>query len=480
MSLRWMDHDPEARFMAYIDRLAASLGHADRIAPFRDYCTGLLLPGGRKSVEPMAARLAPERTSAAHQSLLHFVGQSPWSHAALLRAVRETVLPVMTQDQAVAAWMVDDTSFPKKGRHSVGVARQYSGEVGKQDNCQVAVSVSIATSQASLPVDWRLYLPRNWAHDRARRKQAGVPEEVAFQTKPQIALEQLGGLLAADVPPAPVLADAGYGSDAAFRDGLRALGLDYVVAMVGTATVWRPEATPAVPAWRGVGKRPKRLRRGGDDAPVIQLRALARELPATAWRTVAWREGAAEPLTSRFAALRVRDAHDAHRSSAPRPEEWLLIEWPWDHEEPFKFWFATLPEHTALEELVYLAKMRWMIERDYLELKQEIGLGHYEGRGWRGFHHHAALCTAAYGFLLLQRAAFPPSAKTRAGLVQELAISKRPAPRESSGPAGTSRAGFDCHTEMPNCRSAAANIAAMSLLHPTDTAKQAKGAFMTQ
>lgn len=188
MDLQWRDGDSEARFGGYVEELSRVMSHADRVAPFRSYCTGLLLPGKRKSVEPMAARLRPDRTSAEHQSLLHFVGQSPWDEVALLRAVRAAVLPVLTAAGPVAAWIVDDTGFPKKGRHSIGVARQYCGQIGKQDNCQVAVSLSVATASASLPVAWRLYLPEAWAADSERRAKAGIPEEVTFRTKPQIAL----------------------------------------------------------------------------------------------------------------------------------------------------------------------------------------------------------------------------------------------------------------------------------------------------
>jgi len=227
MNLRWSDEGSEERFAAYVARLSRALGHADRVGPFRSYCTGLLLPGDRKSVEPMAARLRPDRTAAEHQSLLHFVGQSPWDDTALLRAAREAVLTAMTAAGPVEGWIVDDTGFPKKGRHSVGVVRQYCGQLGKQDNCQVAVSLSVATAIASLPVAWRLYLPESWASDATRRSRAGVPDDVVFRSKPQIALSQIAAALAEGVPPGPVLADAAYGNDSGFRAGIRDLGLDY-------------------------------------------------------------------------------------------------------------------------------------------------------------------------------------------------------------------------------------------------------------
>jgi SRSO17 transposase len=410
----WTDEARQTRFARYVEALASSLRHKDRIEPFRRYCVGLLIPGERKSVEPMAARLNPARTAAEHQSLLHFVGQSPWDTDLLLQAVRAEVLPLMTQQEPVASWIIDDTGFPKQGPHSVGVARHYCGELGKQDNCQIAVSLSVATSRASLPIAWRLYLPEVWAHDPDRRRGAKVPAEVTFQTKQEIALAQIRAALAQGVPTGVVLADAGYGHSSAFRDQLTQLGLDYIVGIQGNLIVWPPGLVPAVPTWSGRGRKPTRLRRGGDDAPTLQVRKLAEQLPADHWQTVGWREGSAETLTSRFAAVRVRPAQADNRRSQARPAHWLLVEWPADTDKPTKFWLSNLPEDTALRDLVYHAKQRWLIERDYQELKQELGLGHFEGRGWLGFHHHAALCIAAYGFLVAERAAFPPSGTARA------------------------------------------------------------------
>ena len=230
----------EAAFADYVHSLVAVIGHADRAEPLNDYCLGLMLPVDRKSVEPLAAVMAPARVSAKHQSLLHFVGQAPWSDEALLARVRDLVLPAIEQHGPVEAWIVDDTGFPKKGRHSVGVARQYCGQLGKQDNCQVAVSLSIANAAASLPIAWRLYLPEIWADDLERRRKAKIPDNIAFQTKPAIALDQIRAAQAAGVPPGVVLADAGYGADGAFRAGLSALALDYVVGVQPTLSVWRP------------------------------------------------------------------------------------------------------------------------------------------------------------------------------------------------------------------------------------------------
>jgi SRSO17 transposase len=407
----------EARFNTYLDALSAELGHADRAAPFQSYCTGLLLPGERKSVEPMAARLEPARVQATHQSLHHLVAKADWPDEAMLAAVRSQVLPVIEQHGALNAWIVDDTGFPKKGPHSVGVARQYCGQRGKQDNCQVAVSLSVANDHASLPIAYQLYLPQTWADDPARRHKVGVPDDIVFQTKPQIALGQLRAALLACVPLAVVLADAGYGVDTEFRDGISELGLHYVVGIQSSTTLWPPGQAP-LPAkpWSGRGRRPTRLQHDESHQPV-SVKDLALGLPNKAWHRVTWREGSNTKLASRFAAMRVRPAQGDTSRSEPRAEEWCLIEWPKGEAEPTKYWFSTLPTETALTDLVRQAKRRWRIERDYQDLKQELGLGHYEGRGWRGFHHHATLCIAAYGFLIIERAAFPPSAARRAPLV---------------------------------------------------------------
>ena len=391
--------------------LAQAAAHADRAVPLKNYCTGLLLPGERKSVEPMAARLAPDNVRRMHQSLHHVVADAPWSDGAILRQVREAVLPAMQKHGPVVCWIVDDTGFPKKGSHSVGVARQYCGQVGKQDNCRVAVSLSVATWGSSLPIAYHLYLPEVWAGDKKRRKAAGVPEDVKFQTKPQIALDQIRDAVQQDVPCGVVVADAGYGVDGQFRSGVTKLGLEYIVGVQSAATVWEPGKEPLPPKPRKkMGRPPRLLRRDPDHQPVT-VKQLALSLPSESWKTVTWRQGTRGKLRSRFAALRVRPAHRDYWKSEPHPQEWLLIEWPKDAAEPTKYWLSTLPADTKLKDLVALAKQRWIIERDYQELKQELGLGHYEGRGWRGFHHHATLCIAAYGFLVAERNRFSPSAR---------------------------------------------------------------------
>lgn len=421
----------EKRLAAYMQGLAKAAGHADREKPLKAYCAGLLLPGERKSVEPMAARLAPDNVRRTHQSLHHLVAHAPWSDDALLEKVRESVLPRMTRKAPLTAWIVDDTSFVKKGKHSVGVARQYCGAVGKQENCQVAVSLSVATDEASLPVAWRLYLPESWAKDSARREAAGVPDEISFQTKPQIALGQIRQAVEQGVPAAPVLADCAYGNDTQFREGVTELGRLYAVGVQETTTVWRPGETPQLKRRRGgPGRPPTRLDRYGEQQPV-SVKELALSLPPPAWKRVTWREGTRGKLRSRFAAVRVRPAHRDEQRSEPRPEEWLLIEWPKGEAEPAHYWFSTLPANTRLPALVKLAKHRWIIERDYQELKQELGLGHYEGRGWRGFHHHATLCIAAYGFLVMERSLFSPSARVGRLELRAARIPARYQPRGS-------------------------------------------------
>ena len=394
-----------------MDGLAIAAGHEDRHTPLKNYCRGLLLPGERKSIEPMAARLEPGSVQATRQSLHHLVAKAPWSDETLLEHVRKQVLPAMRKQGPVVAWIVDDTGFPKKGRHSVGVARQYCGQVGKQDNCRVAVSLSVATWNASLPVGYRLYLPKEWAEDFTRRKETEVPKEVRFQTKPEIALDQIRAALAAKVDRGVVLADAAYGINTEFRDGLTDLELQYVVGVQSTMTVWEPgqQPLPAKPRGR-MGRPPRLLRRSNQHQPV-SVKQLAMSLPSTAFREVTWREAGERKLRSRFAAVRVRAAHRDYEKAEPHAEEWLLIEWPRGEAEPTKYWVSTLPPTTKLKALIKMAKQRWIIERDYEELKQELGLGHFEGRNWRGFHHHATLCIAAYGFLVAERTRFSPSAR---------------------------------------------------------------------
>jgi SRSO17 transposase len=368
------------RFEEYVSLMAQSLGHADRIEPFRGYCTGLMLPVKRKSVEPMAAHLSPERVRSEHQRLHHFVADAPWSDQAVLDMVRSYTLErVSKRAGPPEALLIDDTGHPKKGRHSVGVARQYCGQLGKQDNCQVAVSVSLANQNFSLPVRYQLYLPQSWADDGDRRKAAKVPEALEFVTKPMLALQLLENLATVESLPELVIADAGYGTSTEFREQLTEMGFTYMVGVTGAVSLQMQGQTP------------------------LQAKELAMQLPSRRFRTVTWREGTNAALSSRFAAIRVRCASRAAQPAETAEEQWLLVEWPREEVEPTKYFLSTLPADTSIKELVRLAKLRWRIERDYQELKQELGLGHFEGRSWRGFHHHATLCIAAYGFLVTER-----------------------------------------------------------------------------
>ena len=362
-------------------------------------------------MEPMAARLDPDHVQPMRQSLHHLVAKAPWSDEVLLEQVRHHVLPAMQKQGPVVAWIVEDTGFPKKGQHSVGVARQYCGPVGKQENCRVAVSLSVATWSSSLPVGYRLYLPKDWAEDKERREKAEVPEEVAFQTKPEIALDQIRAAIAAHLDQGVVLTDAAYGMNTEFRDELTKLQLPYVVGVQSSITVWAPGEQPLPAKPRGKMGRPPRLLRRSPDHQPVSVKQLAMGLASSDFRQITWREGTDRKLQSRFAAVRVRPAHRDDERAEPRVEEWLQIEWPRGEKEPTQYWLSTLPPTTQLPALVKMAKHRWIIERDYEELKQELGLGHLEGRNWRGFHHHATLCMAAYGFLVAERNRFSPSAR---------------------------------------------------------------------
>jgi SRSO17 transposase len=455
MRLR-QDDDSEARFAAYVEGLVSVIGHKDRAGPLRDYCTGLVMPGERKSVEPLAALTAPARVAAQHQSLLHFVGEGRWSDEKVLAKVRELVLPAIERHGPIMAWIIDDTGFPKQGQHSVGVARQYCGQLGKQDNCQVAVSLSIANAHASLPVAYRLYLPKDWAADGERRDKAGVPQEVSFKTKPEIAREQLHWACAAGLPRGVVLMDPAYGNDAALRMSATALGLSYVAGIQSNVLVWAPGRTPQVPL--------QRPRHGRERNPgLISVKQVALGLPAKAWRTIRWREGTNDSLSSRFARLRVHVGHRHQRAGEAR-EEWLLIEWPQGQEAPTKYWLSTLPKTILFRALVDIAKLRWRIERDYQDLKQEVGLGHYEGRGWRGFHHHATLCIAAYGFLISERETIPPSGSRRTTLCPQSAIPQTYRPRGSAAAPGTPHPKLDRNHAPPPHRRSRPHPAAMPLL----------------
>lgn len=387
----------------YLDSLISGMGRPERRRAMGWYVTGLLLDGERKSIEPIAARLVDDASEieAMRQRLQQAVTISAWSDREILGRLARKLdreLP------GVEALIFDDTGHPKKGKYSVGVARQYSGTLGRVDNCQVATSLHLAGEGVSGCIAYDLYLPEEWTNDRPRCREVGVPDELHFRTKWQIALGQLDWALSAGVRKHVVLADAGYGDVVEFRDALTARGLLYVVGVNGQPVVWPPESHPMIPAKNpGKGQPPTRYR---DPAyPPETIENLAKRLR---YRKLGWRQGSRGWQTSRFAAVRIRTARHHIRSVPPGEEQWLLCEWPADEKAPTKYWLSTLPATTSIRTLVRLAKLRWRVERDYQEMKQELGLDHFEGRTWRGFHHHAALCAVAHGFLALQRALFPP------------------------------------------------------------------------
>lgn len=388
----------------YIDNLTDGMGRPERREAMGLYLTGLLLDGERKSIEPMAARLVDksDEIEAMRQRLQQCVSVSTWAEAEVFRRI---AILVDAELPAVEAFVIDDTGFAKKGKHSVGVARQYSGTLGRVDNCQVATSLHLAGERGSACIGLRLYLPKEWTTDWERRRKAGVPDEVKLASKWELALGLLDQALAAGVRSHTVLADAGYGDTSDLRDALRARGLDYAVGVHHPTLVWRPGTTFEVPpktSSKGPACRNPRATQG---AP-ISIGVLAQELT---YRAVTWREGTRGKQRSRFAAVRICTAHRHTTGAAPGPEEWLLCEWPALQPAPTKYYLVSLPATTSLRDLVRIAKLRWRVERDYQDLKGEVGLDHFEGRTWLGFHHHAALCAAAHAFLALRRALFPPA-----------------------------------------------------------------------
>jgi len=381
------------RLQEFLTTMLAGVGRAERRHHGALYVQGLLLEGERKSIEPLAGRVP----GANMQALQQFVGQSPWGWEPVRRQLARRMEAEL---RPAAAWIVDDTGFPKQGRHSVGVARQYSGTLGKVGNCQVAVTVHLSTETESLPLEWALYLPQAWTADLARCHQARVPAPTRFRTKPELALELIDQLLAWGLRRQPVLADAGYGNNSEFRAGLVRRGLQYMVGVQSTTAVWEPP-TPAV--------EPRRPTAHGQPRPPdsrtqpLALPELAATLPLQAWRTLTWRQGSQAPQRSRFSACRVQPAHGHAHYQPERESVWLLIEWPAETIAPTKYWFSNLPEKASLRRLVRLAKLRWRVEQNYQQLKEELGLDHYEGRGWQGWHHHVTLVCLAYAFLLLER-----------------------------------------------------------------------------
>jgi SRSO17 transposase len=391
------------RLLAFAQDIFESIPRKDQRRWGQTYLRGLLLDGKRKSIEPMATRLARGDPAAdayaLEQALQQFVNQSPWDWTALRRRLAER----MTAAIQPAAWVIDDTGFPKFGRYSVGVAPQYCGALGKIANCQVGVSVHAATDQASCPINWRLFLPEEWDHDAERRRTAHVPTSQRHRPKWQLALDMLDELAAWDLAPPVILADAAYGEVNQFRLGLEQRQLAYAVQVPSTISAYPQQVIPETLPYAGRGQPSKPRYR----QPRSSLRQLVLDVGEQAATTVAWREGAnGQQLVSRFVVLRVRPAGVQLRRVArggELPVRWLLAEWPQGEPEPVKYWLASLPQTTSLQRLVGLAKLRWRVEHDYRELKDALGLDHFEGRSWQGWHHHVTLVSVAHAFVTLER-----------------------------------------------------------------------------
>lgn len=378
----------------FLEDLLKPMGRQERQHWGRVYVQGLLLDGQRKSVEPMAQRIP----GADVQALRQFVGQSPWAVEVVQQGLARKLQAIVP---AAEAWIVDETGFPKAGHHSVGVARQYCGTLGKVANCQVAVSLHLSGPQASCPLNWRLYLPPEWLADPERAREVKLPPEVHYQDKPALALELLDQALNWRLPRLPVLADSFYGNEFGWREALRQRHLPYVVEVEKSTVVWKsnPEAVP-LPRAQGRG-RPRRYAPKEALPPVQDLLTLAQRLPAQVWKKITWRQGSRRRLRSRFALLPVWAAHGWRRYPQPqRVQEWLLIEWPEGEAQPTKYWLGHFSsKRVSWKRLVYLAHGRWRVELDYRELKDELGLDHYEGRHWLGWHHHVTLVSIAYAFM---------------------------------------------------------------------------------
>jgi SRSO17 transposase len=388
----------DRRLQHFLEDLLEPMGRSERRHWAEVYVRGLLLDGERKSIEPMAARLP----GADVQALRQFVGQSPWVVEQVERRLAEKVVDLLSEP---AVWVIDETAFPKAGQHSVGVGRQYCGTLGKVANCQVAVSLHWSSAEASCPLSWRLYLPKAWLEDAARAAEVRLPEGTVYRTKTELALELIDQMLAWDVPRLPVVADSFYGNDFGFRQALRQRQLSYAVQVESSTVVWTQDPHLPLPAPKKTG-RPREYPPLEALARPQSLEAVVQTLSHSAWRTVTWRAGSRGAQRSRFARLPVWAAQGWRaQAHPPRVAEWLLVEWPEGEPQPTKYWLAHFgPQPLGLGRLVRLAKARWRVELDYRELKEELGLDHYEGRQWLGWHHHVCLVTMAYAFLRAEQA----------------------------------------------------------------------------
>jgi SRSO17 transposase len=384
------------RLAEYFADVVSGLGRVEQRRAAAVYARGLIEAGARKSLEPVVARLGGGKVQ--YEALQHFLADSPWDPALVDRAVAERVCAAVQPE----AWVLDDTGIPKDGKRSPGVKRQYSGTLGKIGSCQIAVSLHAVGRQGTVPLGFRLYLPEEWCADPERRERAKVPEHVKFATKPALGGELVCRAAHWKIRRAPVLGDQAYGNDSKLRGRLDDDAIDYVLSVGGETEVFDPQTVFAVPP-RKPGSRGPAPSVERPDREAQSIAQLAAGLGPDAFQTVAFRDNDAQQLHSRFALVRVIAAHPiTHERRAPR-EEWLIVEWPQGSDEPTDYWISNLPAHTEPQRLARLARLRWMIELDYKQLKGELGLDHYEGRSYLGFHHHCTLVTAAHGFLTLER-----------------------------------------------------------------------------
>ena len=379
------------RLEQFLADLLEPVGRSERRQWGSVYVRGLLLDGERKSIDPMAKRL-PDGNE---QALQQFVGQSPWDWNPVWARLGRRMVAELNPE---TVWVVDDTGFPKQGVHSVGVERQYSGTLGKTANCQVAVSVHEVCNEGAVVLGWRLYLPESWAHDAHRRREAAIPTEVEFRKKWQLALELIDQARGWGLSDRIIVADAGYGEVTAFRQALEERELPYVVGVPSNAGVWLepPRAKKRKP--KRMGRPPTGLHYGKQRPISVKDAAQG----AIGWKRIRWREGSKGWLESRFWAGRVQPSHGFHEGRTPGKEVWLLVEWPEEQKDPTKYFLCDLPVGYTLRRLVRFAKSRWKIEQDYQQLKEELGLDHYEGRGWQGWYHHVTLVMLAHSFLTLE------------------------------------------------------------------------------
>ena len=380
--------EARGRLEAFLEPLLLMLGRSERRRWGALYVQGLLLEGGRKNAAGIAARYGGDV-----QALQQFISQSPWDWLTIRRSLAGRMMAAASPR---GAWIVDDTGFPKKGKHSVGVSRQYSGTLGKVGNCQVAVSLNYATEDGCFPVNFQLFLPKAWSEAAERRQKAGVPADITFRPKWRIALELLDQAREWGLSAEVVTADAGYGVATEFRRELESRGYRYLMGITKDTTVWTEP-----PGLKPPGRR--RYPKGDRTLPKpLQVLEVARLLPENAWQDINWREGTKGPLHSRFAAIRLQPAIGYFKGQATEPVCWLLVEWPLSESEPVRYWFSNLPETTTLRELVYWAKIRYFVEQNYQQLKDELGLDHFEGRSWIGWQHHVTLTMMAFDFLVLE------------------------------------------------------------------------------